>query len=365
MKLHHYLFLLILLPMSAYTAGPKKVATLDRDLWPYPIESKTTFNQASNAEIQMLTLVISQTALETEMDVKQFTGLKKVNLFQVNKWVTETQMRLVDNHKQACKKLAGLTCANNWFTLKQLSYDKLQKNLPTKWQRWAKASKGFHQRYLYEQVRLAALFPSVTSEIEKLSDSEINGFELADGEFLLTYDDGPSKTRSQPLVEALNKADIHAFFFLLGETLNKTKPLPHIYDHQCIASHGYQHKSHQKWSNWQQSLTDTRTVLSKYQSGPYWFRPPYGQRHDALLNELKSHNEKVMLWNIDSQDWNSKLDNQQVADRVTTLMLLWRRGIILYHDIHKSALHNLPSLKKLVSQSELRWLDCRQFNTAS
>jgi len=70
-----------------------------------------------------------------------------------------------------------------------------------------------------------------------------------------------------------------------------------------------------------------------------------------------------MLWNIDSQDWNRKLTNQQVADRVTTLMLLWRRGIILYHDIHKPALHNLPILQKLVNQSELLWLDCRQFDT--
>ncbi|UTZ23590.1 polysaccharide deacetylase family protein [Vibrio campbellii] len=362
MKLSH-LFFLILFPGFAHTAGPNKVATIERGLWPYIIESKTEFNRASNAEIQMLALIVTETDLGSEMAIKKFTGLKKVNLSQVSKWVTKTKLRLLNNHKKACKNLKEYTCAKDWLELQELSYKNLQKNLPHTWQSRAQESRAFHQRYLYEQVRLAALFPNITSEIDKLSDDEIDGFELSDGQFLLTYDDGPSNTRSQPLIKALNKTDIHAFFFLLGETLNKVNPSIDIYNHQCIASHGYEHKSHQKWEKWQKSLTDTRKALNKYQSGPYWFRPPYGQRNLALLGELKKHNNKVMLWNIDSQDWNRKLTNQQVADRVTTLMLLWRRGIILYHDIHKPALHNLPILQKLVNQSELLWLDCRQFDT--
>ncbi len=36
----------------------------------------------------------------------------------------------------------------------------------------------------------------------------------------------------------------------------------------------------------------------------------------ACLTELKV---PVMLWNIDSQDWNSKIGKERVADRVLTI----------------------------------------------
>lgn len=349
------------LPLVAQAAGPEKVATLKRDLWPYPISSSEQFDRASNAEIQMLTLVLSQTALQQEADIKAFTGLKKINPEQVQHWLTSTRQRLLNNHRQACHSLDAGSCATDWPALQQLSQKQLQQQLPSVLAEWAQHSRKFHQRYLYEQVRLAALFPRISSEIEVFSEQEVSGFELNDGEFLLTYDDGPSAKRSAPLTQALNQLNIHAFFFVLGENLKNVKPPKALYKDQCLASHGYQHKSHQKWDNWQQSLADTRTQLNAYQPGPYWFRPPYGQRQPALLTDLQQQQEKLMLWNIDSQDWNRKLTDQQVADRVTTLMLLWRRGIILYHDIHSRALHNLPALQQLVQQSNKQWLDCRQF----
>jgi len=68
-----------------------------------------------------------------------------------------------------------------------------------------------------------------------------------------------------------------------------------------------------------------------------------------------------MLWNIDSQDWSNKLSTQQVQDRVISLMLLWRRGIILYHDIHPRAVQNLDGLNQVIANTNNRWVDCRGF----
>ncbi|WP_035416382.1 polysaccharide deacetylase family protein [Ferrimonas kyonanensis] len=359
MKLRSLLVCLLIFPVTLLAAGPEKVATLDRDLWPYAIDTPAQFDKASNAEIQMQTRVISTTSLLTEADIKAFTGLKTVNVTGVKEWLTRTQTRLLENHQHACGN--GPKCARNWRELQQLSKGNLEHDLEARWKIWAQQSQKFHQRYLYEQVRLAALFPRITSEIDRLSSQEVNGFELKDGDFLLTYDDGPSPHRTAPLIRALKKYDIHAFFFVLGESLDRIKPAADAYQDQCLASHGYQHQSHAKWQDWQQSLADTRVELAAYQPGPYWFRPPYGQRHQALLTDLQHHNETVMLWNIDSQDWNKKLSEQQVADRVITLMLLWRRGIILYHDIHSRAQNNLPMLNGLVTQSDRRWVDCRHF----
>lgn len=149
---------------------------------------------------------------------------------------------------------------------------------------------------------------------------------------------------------------------MLGERLQQQQPDKSWYLQQCLGSHGYEHKSHQKWDTWKTSLDDTCALLTTYQNGPFWLRPPYGQRSEELVNDIADHHEKIMLWNIDSQDWNQTLTDQQVQNRVLTLMLLWRQGIILYHDIHGRALQNLAALNSFVKDSGQQWLDCRVYS---
>jgi hypothetical protein len=44
-----------------------------------------------------------------------------------------------------------------------------------------------------------------------------------------------------------------------------------------------------------------------------------------------------------------------------TLMLLWRRGVILFHDIHPKALVAVPWLLDHTRQTGVVWQDCRQY----
>ncbi len=357
--------LIVLISASpAQAAGPEKIATLDRTLWPGTISGQAGFNRASAAEILSFVRVLQSTPLQTEADILNLTGLEQINTTSVQQWADKTHSRLLQNYAHACDQCDA---AGSWPALVTAA----QTTLPATLSGWAAASDKFYRRYLYEQVRLAALFPRITSEIDTLSpQQEVTGSELQDGHFLLTYDDGPAadnkgENRTQALTDALRQDDIHAFFFVLGERLQQQQPDKKLYDQQCLGSHGYEHKSHQKWDNWKSSLNDTRTLLNTYQPGPFWLRPPYGQRTPELVSELASHQEKIMLWNIDSQDWNRKLTDQQVQDRVITLMLLWRRGIILYHDIHGRALQNLPALNRFVKDTRQQWLDCRTLTDTS
>ena len=68
----------------------------------------------------------------------------------------------------------------------------------------------------------------------------------------------------------------------------------------------------------------------------------------------------VMLWNIDSQDWQAPKDASLVAGRVLTLMLLWRRGVILFHDVHPTASAALPQVFDALDGGAANWLDCRE-----
>ena len=69
-----------------------------------------------------------------------------------------------------------------------------------------------------------------------------------------------------------------------------------------------------------------------------------------------------MLWGIGSQDWSKRLSPEAVADRVQTLMLLWRHGIVLFHDIHDKAPKALPTLIAVNRGNDVSWLDCRAFH---
>lgn len=70
--------------------------------------------------------------------------------------------------------------------------------------------------------------------------------------------------------------------------------------------------------------------------------------------------ERIVLWNIDSQDMSPGLSIQQVADRVTTLMLLWRKGIIRWHDKGPARGGCLTgSISSAADQPEK--VDCRTF----
>ncbi len=348
-------FIILFCSHVVWAAGPEKVATLDRTLWSEAINSQQSFDHASMNEILVFVRVMDQTPLKTKADIQKFTSLDKVNLDAVHRWQKRIQSILVKNYQHACQSCA----IESWNALVEHSVLPAEIEKELRWKaQWRTASEKFHHRYLYEQVRLAALFPRITSEIDTFSEQEVTGFEFDDGEFLLTYDDGPSK-RTSSLISALNQHNIHAFFFVLGETLHKANSAPELYAKQCLASHGYVHKSHQKMSDWAGSLEQTRNVLATYQPAPYWFRPPYGQRSVQLLDNLKAHDERLMLWNIDSQDWNRKLSDRQVQDRVLTLMLLWRRGGILYHDLHSRAQHNLSALNDVIATTHNQWLDCR------
>ena len=70
---------------------------------------------------------------------------------------------------------------------------------------------------------------------------------------------------------------------------------------------------------------------------------------------------QVGLWNIDSQDWSNKVSADAAAQRVLTLMLLWRRGVILFHDIHNKAPVAVSWLVRATEGSGVSWQDCHSY----
>lgn len=351
-------FCCLALALGTWAAGPEHVASYDRDLWPESIDTPERFDRASRQEILAFARVLQRTPLDNVDALIRFTGVKAPNQASVQFWLEQSRQRLLANYRAAGGS------AGSWMALLA------DAQAPVANTRWQAAAEGFHATYLYEQVRLAALFPAVTSEIARLDESELTGDELPDRYFALSFDDGPSANQeTERLRQWLHGEGIAAFFFVLGESLErrlKSQPvqsLNALYAGQCLASHGYRHVAHQKLGSWQDSLERTRQLIDSVQpAGPatsLWFRPPYGQRNAELVAYLKKQGGRVVLWNIDSQDWNVRLRPEAMEDRLVTLMLLWRKGMLLFHDIHPKARQVLPELQRFVRAGGLTLERCQ------
>lgn len=355
----------------AQAAGPLVFATIDRSGWPAPLASTEEFDTASRAEILMFGKALLASENLDEGALKQRLGVRQLDLKSVNQVRQRFWALLLVNYQMAsrdCGTAPFCQPVRNLAELRQLVAGFTGESKAT-YDAWAKASARFHQQYLQEQLRLAALFPTVSSEIQRMDPAEKLGDELADRQFLLTFDDGPSPRggHSDELATVLRAHDLHGLFFVLGTALqarldpSSAGQVRELYDGQCVGLHGWEHKSHASWSQWQGSLVNSASLVGRSLEGEYLplFRPPYGQRRSDTAAFLKGHDLQLMLWNIDSQDWSKKVSAQAAAQRVQTLMLLWRRGIILFHDVHPKAAQALPVLFQENLHNGVQWLDCR------
>jgi peptidoglycan/xylan/chitin deacetylase (PgdA/CDA1 family) len=359
---------------SLFAKGPKRVATIDRSLWPLEMNSKADFNTASRLELLVFIQAFDAIQKEKRLFVFQsFLGFKKVNTQSITLWVKKIKGIVTENFSfasQNCKKIE-LFCFSQKMKWKELlTFARtFNQKLPQNFQSWYQSSKQFHQYYLYEQLRLSALFPRISSEILTLSQQEKQGWKLPDLSFLLTFDDGPTKSKGKTdrLIRVLRKHKKNGFFFVLGDRFakrlrkNSKVKVQKLYQGMCLASHGKSHKAHDRWKKWQTSLDYTHDLIQKSgikKKEQIYFRPPYGRRNTKIVNYLENHQSNVMLWNIDSQDWNRRIKAKSIANRMITLMLLWRRGILLFHDVHPKAEKVLPILFQQLESSKVQWLDC-------
>ena len=360
-----------------FAGGPKKIAKINRSLWPYTINSVAEFDFASKMEMLVFAHALQSTEkIIIEDSLKKYLGLEKISALSIASWKERVKKVLLANFNAISTAtnhdIIELQKPQRWQQIVNAA-NTLENKIPDNLKAWFTNASAFYDSYIYEQMRLAALFPRVTSEILTLQSSEIIGFDYPDKQFLLTFDDGPTAAggNTDKLISTLNKNNINGIFFVLGDMFNarlkaeSIKKLNTLYKPMVIGSHGKVHTQHPRDEHWKYSLSFTKhlidSVAPETQKSTY-FRPPYGQRNDKMIAYLNESNSKVMLWNIDSQDWNAKITAHEVADRVMTLMLLWRRGIILFHDIHPKANTALPAIWQEFNNCSIQWIDARQLN---
>lgn len=362
-------FLFFFLFVLQQSFGQKNFAKINRATWPYQINSKIDFDVASKMEMLAFTEVFKEFLSLNPIELSQKTGVKNVNVKSVRYWENKTKSILLDNFAHLSgESLPTFAAVKKNIDWNALAVFQLKQNLPSNLLKWHNDSKVFYEDYLSELYRLAALNPRITSEIATIDDQEVNGDAFEQKHFLLTFDDGPTPQNgnTDKMINVLNEYNLKGVFFVLGDSFNQrlnstsSKSLETLYGKNVVASHAKIHKSHQNFADWKQSLDYTEQLIKKVfkAKDAVYFRPPYGQRSKILVDHVQNnHQSKVVLWNIDSQDWNKDMSAKIVADRQITLMLLWRKGILLFHDIHPKAQTAVPIIYKYFKKAEITWIN--------
>ena len=151
----------------------------------------------------------------------------------------------------------------------------------------------------------------------------------------LTFDDGPNKKTTIPILNTLKEYNGVGTFFVLGNRVsNNVDILERILEEGSeIGNHSYNHKELTKLSYPElsdQIINTQNAVINVTGIAPKLMRPTYGSYNDNLKSSVGM---PLILWSVDTLDWQSR-NSKKVSDHVLGNV---RDGdIILMHDIYES-----------------------------
>lgn len=150
----------------------------------------------------------------------------------------------------------------------------------------------------------------------------------------LTFDDGPTPGQTDRVLDILKKEQVHATFFMLGRRIKEDPQIARraVAEGHLIGNHSYNHPDLRKLDDGTiaKQVTATRDKIRGVAgSGSAWFRPPYGAVDPRVLKTLRKMDQKVVMWDVDPQDWRKP----GIKSLVTRVVSQTEPGsVILLHD---------------------------------
>jgi len=172
---------------------------------------------------------------------------------------------------------------------------------------------------------------------------------LQDKEVVLTFDDGPMRRFTRPILDALDEECVKATFFIVGrmalsdpDTLRDTAARGHT-----IGLHTWSHKRLDRIgavaSKQEIELGLSATALALGQPVAPFFRFPYLGESSAMRAHLKARDIANIAIDVDSRDF---LTRNPTVMRKNVMSQLAKKGhgIILFHDIQPATAGGIRAL---------------------
>jgi peptidoglycan-N-acetylglucosamine deacetylase len=151
----------------------------------------------------------------------------------------------------------------------------------------------------------------------------------------LTFDDGPSPRYTPQIMAMFKEYQAHGTFFVMGHKVEAYPGLVQalIKDGNEVGNHTFSHPRMTKADQLSRERELERTAVDLDLLGcppsPRLFRPPYSAYDDRLKAYLANTRRCLVLWSIDSGDWQG-LDADAIVHNVLSRV---RNGaIIIFHD---------------------------------
>lgn len=183
----------------------------------------------------------------------------------------------------------------------------------------------------------------------------------------LTFDAAWGADKTLKILEILDKYDVKATFFLVGFWLDKyPEETKAIAESGCeIGNHSNNHLQMSKLSadKIKEELAYVNDVVYKLTGKtPTYFRPPFGDYDNKLIETAEELGLQTIQWSVDSLDWKG-LSATEITSRVTKNVK--NGSIVLFHNNSDNILEALPlvlanlinSGYKPVTMSELVYAD--------
>ncbi len=185
-------------------------------------------------------------------------------------------------------------------------------------------------------------------DLKTLTDDPLTGKAMrVDGDetkgvVAFTFDDGPNPETTPKVIDALEKYDVPATFFIVTSRIvgklgarSRDVLARELADGFMVGSHSVTHPNlgHAQGTELDREIDQSIRTLAREANRPIGlFRPPYGSLSGAGRMRLKKLGLTEVIWSIDTLDWRAH-DAERLRKKVTTMIVHDNGGVVLMHDV--------------------------------
>lgn len=194
-------------------------------------------------------------------------------------------------------------------------------------------------------------FFRMPSYLRRLCPSILWQQDTGDRQIFLTFDDGPQGEATRQILRLLEKRQVLATFFVLGERVVSQAALltaMQVAGHS-IGLHGWRHRRMVfcSTSTLVAELQRCRaTIESTIHAPAKFFRPPHGIITPSVLRACRQVRLQPVLWSFMSYDFDLRLSDECILSRL--LAGLNPGEIVVLHDGQRHSPRTVRLLPKLI-----------------
>jgi len=159
----------------------------------------------------------------------------------------------------------------------------------------------------------------LTGKADRIDGDETSGMVA------FTFDDGPNPKTTPDVIDALEKYDVPATFFIARELADGFMVGSHSVTHPNLGTADGKVLDHEVDGS-------IRTLAVQANRPIGMFRPPYGSMNKTGRLRLKQLGLTEVQWSVDTMDWASH-NAERLRRRTVSMIFKQNGGVVLMHDV--------------------------------